>query len=186
MTDMTRPTRPDLSCDDVRELAASFVLGALDADEADAVRAHLASCADPHAEMAELGSVLLGPRRERAGGRAAGGAEGPDPGGRGRGSRDARGRAAAAARADRAAPRRSCRRPRRAPRRPRSRRADRAPAAGRQPPGHRGLDDADRGRAGDRVARRLGPAAPEPARRARRATSRASRRCSTWPASRAR
>ena len=58
MTDMTRPTRPDLSCDDVRELAASFVLGALDADEADAVRAHLASCADPHAEMAERGSVL--------------------------------------------------------------------------------------------------------------------------------
>jgi anti-sigma-K factor RskA len=58
MTDMTRPTRPDLSCDDVRDLAASFVLGALDADAADAVRAHLASCADPHAEMAELGSVL--------------------------------------------------------------------------------------------------------------------------------
>jgi anti-sigma-K factor RskA len=58
MTDMTRPTRPELSCDDVRDLAASFVLGALDADEADAVRAHLASCADPHAEMAELGSVL--------------------------------------------------------------------------------------------------------------------------------
>lgn len=58
MTDMTRPTRPDLSCDDVRDRAASFVLGALNADEADAVRAHLASCADPHAEMAELGSVL--------------------------------------------------------------------------------------------------------------------------------
>jgi anti-sigma-K factor RskA len=59
MTDLTRPTRPDLSCDDVRDLAASFVLGALDEDEADAVRAHLASCADPHAEMAELGSVLM-------------------------------------------------------------------------------------------------------------------------------
>lgn len=58
MTDMTRPTRPDLSCDDVRELAASFVLGALGRYEADVVRAHLASCADPHAEMAELGSVL--------------------------------------------------------------------------------------------------------------------------------
>ncbi len=58
MTDMTRPTRPDLSCDDVRDRAASFVLGALNTDEADAVRAHLASCADPHAEMAELGSVL--------------------------------------------------------------------------------------------------------------------------------
>lgn len=58
MTDMTRPARPDLSCDDVRELAASFVLGALDEDEADAVRAHLASCADPHVEFEELGSVL--------------------------------------------------------------------------------------------------------------------------------
>lgn len=58
MTDLTRPTRPDLSCDAVRELAASFVLGALDDAEADAVRAHLASCADPHAEMGELGSVL--------------------------------------------------------------------------------------------------------------------------------
>lgn len=58
MTDITRPTRPDLSCDDVRELAASFVLGALEEDDADAVRAHLASCADPHAEFAELGSVL--------------------------------------------------------------------------------------------------------------------------------
>jgi len=58
MTDMTRPTRPELTCDEVRDLAASFVLGALDADEADAVRAHVASCADPHAEIAELGSVL--------------------------------------------------------------------------------------------------------------------------------
>lgn len=58
MTDITRPTRPDLTCDDVRELAASFVLGALDEDEADAVRAHVASCTDPHGELAELGSVL--------------------------------------------------------------------------------------------------------------------------------
>ena len=54
MTDMTRPTPPDLSCDDVRELAASFVLGALEPDQADAVRAHLASCADAHIGMAEL------------------------------------------------------------------------------------------------------------------------------------
>lgn len=57
MTDMTRPT-PELTCDEVRDLAASFVLGALDTDEAAAVRAHLATCDDPHAEMAELGSVL--------------------------------------------------------------------------------------------------------------------------------
>jgi len=58
MTDITRPGRPDLTCDDVRELAASYVLGALDEDEADAVRAHVATCTDPHVELAELGSVL--------------------------------------------------------------------------------------------------------------------------------
>lgn len=51
-----RPT--DLPCDDVRELAGAYVLGALEpADEA-AVRAHLASCPDAHAEIAEVGSVL--------------------------------------------------------------------------------------------------------------------------------
>ncbi len=48
----------DLTCDEVRDLAASFVLGALDADEMDAVRGHLASCAEPHPEFAELGSVV--------------------------------------------------------------------------------------------------------------------------------
>lgn len=47
-----------LTCDEVRDLAASFVLGALDADEADAVRAHLADCPDAHAEIGELGGVL--------------------------------------------------------------------------------------------------------------------------------
>lgn len=47
-----------LTCDEVRDLAAPFVLGALDADEMDAVRAHLAACAAPHAEFAELGSVV--------------------------------------------------------------------------------------------------------------------------------
>lgn len=46
-----------LTCDEVRDLTASFVLGALDADEADAVRAHLADCGDAHAEVAELGGV---------------------------------------------------------------------------------------------------------------------------------
>ncbi len=59
--DLTRPTSSGdggLTCDEVRDLAASFVLGALDADEMDAVRAHLATCADAHAEFAELGSVL--------------------------------------------------------------------------------------------------------------------------------
>ena len=56
---MSDPVRPDdLSCDDVRELAGSFVLGALPDAEAAAVRDHLASCDDAHAEIAELGSVL--------------------------------------------------------------------------------------------------------------------------------
>jgi hypothetical protein len=56
MSDQMRPT--DLTCDDVRELAGAFVLGALDPDEAAAVREHLATCADAHAEIAELGGVL--------------------------------------------------------------------------------------------------------------------------------
>ena len=58
MTDPNRPMPPDLTCDEIRDLAAPFVLGALDADEAEAVRAHLASCADAHAEIAELAGVL--------------------------------------------------------------------------------------------------------------------------------
>lgn len=48
----------ELTCDEVREMAGAFVLGALEpADEA-AVRAHLATCEDAHAEIAELGGVL--------------------------------------------------------------------------------------------------------------------------------
>ncbi|MBA2701842.1 MAG: anti-sigma factor [Chloroflexi bacterium] len=58
MTDPTRPTRPALTCDDVRELSAPFVLGALDEDEAEAVRAHLATCVESHDELIELASVL--------------------------------------------------------------------------------------------------------------------------------
>jgi Anti-sigma-K factor rskA/Putative zinc-finger len=56
MTDPMRPT--ELSCDDVREMAGAFVLGALEPAEDVAVRAHLASCTDAHAEIAEAGSVL--------------------------------------------------------------------------------------------------------------------------------
>lgn len=55
---MRDPIVFDPTCDEVRELAAPFVLGALDADEADAVRGHLASCAEPHPEFAELASVV--------------------------------------------------------------------------------------------------------------------------------
>lgn len=53
-SDAMRP----LTCDEVRDLAAAYVLGALDrADEA-AVRAHLAGHADGHPEIEELGSVI--------------------------------------------------------------------------------------------------------------------------------
>jgi anti-sigma-K factor RskA len=55
---MTDAIDGGLTCDEVRELAAPFVLGALDADETDAVRGHLASCAQAHPEFAELGSVV--------------------------------------------------------------------------------------------------------------------------------
>ena len=44
--------------DDVRDLAAGFVLGALTPEEEAAVRDHLANCAEPHPELAELGGVL--------------------------------------------------------------------------------------------------------------------------------
>ncbi|HET9755426.1 MAG TPA: anti-sigma factor [Candidatus Limnocylindrales bacterium] len=56
---MTDPRRPaELSHDEAVDLAASFVLGALDEDEMAAVRAHLASCAEPHDEFVELGGVV--------------------------------------------------------------------------------------------------------------------------------
>lgn len=47
-----------LGCDDVRELAPFFVLDALAPAEMAAVRAHLASCREPHPELAELGGVV--------------------------------------------------------------------------------------------------------------------------------
>jgi hypothetical protein len=49
-----------LTCDEVREMAGAFVLGALDASEDAAVRAHLAAGghAASHPEIAELGSVI--------------------------------------------------------------------------------------------------------------------------------
>lgn len=47
-----------LSCAEVRDLAAGFVLGALQPDEDSAVREHLATCQDAHAEVAALGGVV--------------------------------------------------------------------------------------------------------------------------------
>jgi anti-sigma-K factor RskA len=47
-----------LRCADVADLAPAFVLGALESAETDAVRRHLASCPEAHAEVAEFGSVV--------------------------------------------------------------------------------------------------------------------------------
>ena len=64
MTDRRRPDgrasgQPGgLDCDEVRDLAASFVLGALTEPEMDAVREHLADCPETHGEFAELASVV--------------------------------------------------------------------------------------------------------------------------------
>jgi anti-sigma-K factor RskA len=46
------------TCDLVRDLAAGFVLGALEPNEERAVREHLATCPEPHDEIAELGGVV--------------------------------------------------------------------------------------------------------------------------------
>lgn len=56
MTDQRRPA--ELTHDEVLDLAASFVLGALDDAEMAAVREHLASCREPHPEIAELAGVV--------------------------------------------------------------------------------------------------------------------------------
>jgi hypothetical protein len=45
-------------CAEVRDLAAGFVLGALEPDEDRLVREHLASCREAHPEFAELGGVI--------------------------------------------------------------------------------------------------------------------------------
>jgi hypothetical protein len=59
MTDPRNPMPPNgLTHDEVVELAASFVLDALEPDEMAAVREHLATCTLPHPEIAELGGVV--------------------------------------------------------------------------------------------------------------------------------
>ena len=47
-----------ISCADVSELAGLYVLDALETAEAERITAHLATCAEPHAEIAELGAVV--------------------------------------------------------------------------------------------------------------------------------
>lgn len=47
-----------IGCDQVRDLAPGFVMGALDAAEMAAVRAHMSTCAKPHPELREMGGIL--------------------------------------------------------------------------------------------------------------------------------
>ncbi|MEO5939616.1 MAG: zf-HC2 domain-containing protein, partial [Candidatus Limnocylindrales bacterium] len=47
-----------LTCDRTRDLAAGYVLGALERSEEDAVRYHLAICAEAHPEFAAYGGVV--------------------------------------------------------------------------------------------------------------------------------
>ena len=49
---------PRMTCEQARDLAAGYVLGALDRAEEAAVRAHLETCDQPHPEFGELGSVV--------------------------------------------------------------------------------------------------------------------------------
>ena len=59
MTSIDRPTvQPELTCDEVSELAGLYVLDALEPSEREQVRAHLASCAEAHAEVRDLGGVV--------------------------------------------------------------------------------------------------------------------------------
>ncbi|HKF85142.1 MAG TPA: anti-sigma factor [Candidatus Limnocylindrales bacterium] len=48
---------PTLLCDEARDLVPLYVTGALDDDEAAAVREHLAHCPEPHPELLDLGET---------------------------------------------------------------------------------------------------------------------------------
>jgi anti-sigma factor RsiW len=50
--------RPDVTHEQALDLAPLYVLGVLDPADAEAVRQHLATCAEDHAAFAELGSVV--------------------------------------------------------------------------------------------------------------------------------
>jgi anti-sigma factor RsiW len=47
-----------MTCEEARDLAAAYVLGGLEPAEEAAVREHLRTCTEPHAEFAELGGVV--------------------------------------------------------------------------------------------------------------------------------
>ena len=49
---------PLMTCDEVRDLAAAYVLGALEQTEEVAVHDHLATCPEAHAEFDELGGAV--------------------------------------------------------------------------------------------------------------------------------
>lgn len=51
-------TERPIPCDEARDLAPGFVLGALEPAEERTVREHLATCTEPHPEFAELGVVV--------------------------------------------------------------------------------------------------------------------------------
>lgn len=51
-------TEPRMTCDEARDLAAGYVLGALERTEESAVRDHVATCPEPHPEFDELGGVV--------------------------------------------------------------------------------------------------------------------------------
>ena len=55
---MTDDRRQSMTCDVARDLAAGYVLGALDSADEAAVRAHLETCDQPHPEFAALGGVV--------------------------------------------------------------------------------------------------------------------------------
>ena len=55
---MTGPTEPRMTHDEAVDLAAGYVLGALEPAEDAAVREHLATCDLPHPEFQEFGSVV--------------------------------------------------------------------------------------------------------------------------------
>lgn len=49
---------PTITCDEARDLAAGYAIDALEPAEEASVRAHLATCREPHPEFAALGSVI--------------------------------------------------------------------------------------------------------------------------------